>query len=371
MDRETSLRLAPIFRGVSVVLILLTFLTWLIPYYTYDADVDYGINITDGPLRFVPLQYPIEGATDKDNPPSGYYIHAPEATAVKVETVVEATEDDFSGGGTVTTTTVTTSDRITDIYHVRDAETGKVRVREKDEWPVAVWNEDAGQYYWVAYFDWNTETYVGEFKTVNTFYRGLDSLMTADGRDYIKDYPDTMSLWQYILMAYNYPQILAKRQYEGAKAVLDGQVAVPAKGEEKELNYIANKFYDASGNMIPMRDIKIADIDHVYVNIVPRFIRMWAIAPLLIQVLVGVVGILLCIKKRGIMTQLFPFIFGLAGVLGSLFNTIVQYYSPEHFVAYLLQFIASGLVLLGAIAGLIIQGFEIKTRPEGYYLPLG
>ncbi|MDR2605894.1 MAG: hypothetical protein LBC38_01260 [Oscillospiraceae bacterium] len=369
MDRETSLRLAPIFRGISVVLILLTFATWLFPYFTYDADVQYGIDISKGPLRFVPEQYPIDGATNKDNPPAGYFVHVPETSASRAAAAAQpATEDDFSGG---TTATATTTDRVSDFYHVRDAETGKVRARAKDEFPVAVWNEDEGQYYWISYYDWNTNSYVGNFKTVSVFYRGTDALMTADARDYIRDYPDTMSMWEYILMAYNYPQLLAKRQYEGAKAILNGSAALPAEGNQAEFTMIGNKFYSADGSMIPLRDVKTADIDHIYVDTVPRFIRMWVIAPLLIQILIGVAGVIICIKKRGIMTQVFPLVFGLCGVLGCLFNRIVLSYTPEHFYAYVMQLVAGCLVLLVAIAGLIIQGFEIKTRPEGYYLPLG
>jgi hypothetical protein len=199
----------------------------------------------------------------------------------------------------------------------------------------------------------------------------MDALMTADGRDYVRDFPDTYSLWEYILMAYNYPQLLAKRQYEGALDVLNGVVTTPAKGDQAELNKNANKFYTADKTMIPLRDIKIADIDHIYVKIIPRFIQMAFILPLLLQILFGIVAIIMCIKKRGIATQFFPLVFGIAGVLGSLLNRIVLSYTPEHLTAYLLQFIASGLVLLCAVAGLIIQSFEIKTRPDGYYLPLG
>ncbi|MDR0818750.1 MAG: hypothetical protein LBN43_04165, partial [Oscillospiraceae bacterium] len=57
MDRDTTLKLAPIFRGLSMLLIVLTFCSWALPYFSYDADT-FGIDNSKGPLRFVPQEVP-------------------------------------------------------------------------------------------------------------------------------------------------------------------------------------------------------------------------------------------------------------------------------------------------------------------------
>jgi hypothetical protein len=273
MDRETSLRLAPIFRGISIICIIITFLTWLFPYFEYDADVNFGIDPSKGPLKFVA----VDG----------------------------------------------------------------------------------------AYWDETTNSYVGEYKAVSQFYRGNDTLKALNGRDEVRDYPTRYSLWQYILFPYNYPQILVKMDFEGSKA--------------KDAPY-HNLFWsdnaDGTSVMRRYRDIKdtgknsLADIDHKDVDKVPRFIRMWNLCPTLLQILFGLVGLLLCWKKRGVMTQLFPFAFGICGIIGSVGNRIISWYSPQYFYSYVLQLAASILVLLVAIVGMIVQIFELKSRPEEYYLPM-
>jgi len=260
MDRETALRLAPIFRAISMILITLTFITWALPYFNYDADKDLGIDISKGPLRFAA----IDGA---------YY----------------------------------------------DAEKGE---------------------------------FVGEFKVVSNVYRG-EVLRTLDGKNDIKDYPDEYSLWSYILFTYKYPQILAKINYDSAKP---------------ESAKYHSRFYDSNNNPIPWKDIKIADLDHADVSTNPRFIKMWFIGVTLYQILIGVVALLMCWKKRGIMTQFFPVLFGVIGVVGYLTNRVLLYYSYP--ATYWVQFAMCCLVLINGIIGVVVQALEIKSRPEGYYLPM-
>ena len=109
-------------------------------------------------------------------------------------------------------------------------------------------------------------------------------------------------------------------------------------------------------------------MDHEDINTNPRFIKMWFIAPTLYQIIFGVIGLLMCWKKRGIMTQFFPFLFGAFGLVGYFTNRILLYNTYP--VTYWIQIFMCLLVIANAVVGIVIQALEIKSRPDEYYLPM-
>ena len=307
MDRDTTLTLAPIFRGISIILIILTFASWALPYFNYHAD-DLGIDLSRGPMRFVPQNVPDYDQDAATNPNLPYNTYA----------------------------------EWVDLY-VYDIASG---------------------------------TYKVELDTVNSLYRRNDTLKTLDGRNEIRDYPDRYSLWEFILMAYNYPQILAMMNYESARPS-DAKYHTRFYSSGPVLEHLygninRHPFYGdgPEGHTTPRmwRDIRIADMDHEDVNMNPRFIKMWFMAPTLYQILLGAVGLLMCWKKRGILTQFFPLLFGFVGLFGYFMNRVLLYYSFP--AVRWVQIILCALVLINAVIGVVIQALEIKSRPEEYYLPM-
>ncbi|MDR0819694.1 MAG: hypothetical protein LBN43_09020, partial [Oscillospiraceae bacterium] len=198
-----------------------------------------------------------------------------------------------------------------------------------------------------------TGDYKTPVKVVSSLYRGNDTLKTLDGKNEVHDFPDKYSLWEFVLMAYNFPQILAQINYKSS--LPEGQK-------------YHDRFYDANNNERPWRTIKIANMDHEDINTNPRFIKMWFLAPTLYQIILGVVGLLMCWKKRGIMTQFFPLLFGAIGIVGYFTNRILLY--NNYPATYWVHIVMCILVLANAIIGFVIQALEIKSRPDEYYLPM-
>jgi hypothetical protein len=244
-----------------------------------------------------------------------------------------------------------------------DISKGPLRfVAADDAYSQAVKDNDTAQFY-------NQESgqYTIDFKIVSKIYTKLDTLKTLDGKAEVRDYPDKYTLWQYVLMAYNYPQVLAKLNYESA---------APESAEYHTL------FYSADGNRIPWRDIYMNDmylkygaenVDQTYnkfFNENPQTIKMWFLAPTLWMIGFGIAGLVLCWIKRGIATQFFPVLFGAVGIVGYFSNRILLSYSPENQLSYVIQIVMCALVLVNGIIGVIIQAYELKTRPDEYYLPM-
>ncbi|MDR0858258.1 MAG: hypothetical protein LBN97_04435 [Oscillospiraceae bacterium] len=314
MSRERSLFLAPIFRKISIVLLLVAFASWFLPYFDYDAS-SYGIDISAGPLRF---------SSEDGRTVSRFYNEKVERLDANGQPMIDA-----KGKPVLITSVLTTN--------------------EKEAVPV---------------------TFTDKFGTTTQGYIG--------GTRELHDYRDKASLWGYVILGFSYPQILAELDYTAAAPEID-QYAYrdpnPKPGQEGVINPSGyhNIFYRADGTRIPYREVitdKLGAGNTTAEKAIPKFIKMWHIEPLLFMILAGILGIILLWKRRGITTQFWPLIFGCLGFVACFTNRIVNLCNDLGGAAQWIHLALYVIVIANAVVGIIIQIWEIKTRPEEYYLPM-
>ncbi|MDR0935773.1 MAG: hypothetical protein LBM98_03720 [Oscillospiraceae bacterium] len=314
MSRERSLFLAPIFRKISIVLLFITFATWFLPYFDYDAS-EYGIDISAGPLRY--------SAEDGRTVTRFYNEKEPRKDADGVPMT------DAKGRPVLITNVLTT------------AENDAVLVNYTDR------NGNPQQ------------GYIG-------------------GKRELHDYRDKASLWGFLFLGYSYPQILAELDYTAAAPAVDNYKYVdpnPKPGQENALHPSGyhDLFYRADGSRIPYREVitdKLGAGNTAAEKAIPKFIKMWHIEPLLFMVLAGILGIVLCWKRRGITTQFWPLIVASLGIGATFANRIIGLCNDMGGAAQWIHFAMYVLLAANAIVGIVVQSWEIKTRPEEYYLPM-
>ena len=98
-----------------------------------------------------------------------------------------------------------------------------------------------------------------------------------------------------------------------------------------------------------------------------KYVKLATINVSIVMLVTGVLGILACVFKKGIGTEILPLIFSAYGLIGYFTSDFLK--MINHSSTYIKHIVLTALTLVAVLISIYFFIVEIITRPEDYYLP--